>query len=96
MAQDTVSACGCPLPPPYIKINVDAIIYGDSCFLGVVTRNWRGDVLKRLAKRERIVVIKAAEAKAILLALQVARNSNWECVVVESDAQYAVRCNNLC
>lgn len=65
------------------------------CFLGVVTWNWHGEVLKLLTKRDCVIVVEVAKGKEIVLALQLVKNSNWVRVIVESDALLVVKCIDL-
>lgn len=76
--------------PKFIKLNMDAAIDQNTSALAVVARNEQGAVLmawsKTIPKRSPI----AAEAKAILWALHLAKGENWRKIIVESDSKICI------
>ena len=79
-------------PPPlgFVKLNVVAAIAQNSSALAVVARNEQGAVLKAWSKFMPKRTPIAAEAKAILWALHLARGENWRMIIVESDAKICI------
>ena len=79
-------------PPPlgFVKLNVVAAIAQNSSALAVVARNEQGAVLKAWSKFMPNRTPIAAEAKAILWALHLARGENWRMIIVESDAKICI------
>lgn len=61
--QNVAAVCWCPSPLSHMKNNVDVTIRGELSFLEVVARNWRGEVLKLLIRKDHVSVVEAAEAK---------------------------------
>lgn len=78
------SLCWKALPLSFIKINVDVAMNDGFCTLGMVVRNWWGEILKLITCKDFITVVIAAEEKPILLALLVTRSSSWPLIQVES------------
>ena len=75
--------------PPFgmVKLNVDAAIFSDKCWLAVVARDDRGNIVKYWSKtippNEPVV----AEANVILWAIQIAKEEDFKDIIVERDAK---------
>uniref|UniRef100_A0A2N9GBE2 RNase H type-1 domain-containing protein n=2 Tax=Fagus sylvatica TaxID=28930 RepID=A0A2N9GBE2_FAGSY len=74
-------------PIGMVKLNVDATIFSDKCWLAVVARDDRGNIVKYWSKaippNEPVV----AEANAILWAIQIAKEEDFKDIIVEGDAK---------
>jgi ribonuclease HI len=70
-----------------VKLNVDAAILIGKCWLAVVVRDDRENIVKFWSKaippNEPVV----AEANAILLAIQIAKEEDFKHIIVEGDAK---------
>jgi ribonuclease HI len=80
----------CP-PSGEIKLNVDASIFKDYTSLTVVARDAQGVIIKAWGKKHFLYDPLQAEAAALLWALELAANKNFERIVVEGDAKAALR-----
>jgi hypothetical protein len=74
----------------YIKINCDAAIGSFCSSLAVVARDWRGTLALALSKKANITIPFQAETEAILWAVQIARDRDWNSVIVESDSKLCI------
>ena len=79
-------------PPPLrvIKLNVDATVSQSRTTLTVVVRNDKGEILKIQAKADCIEDPRVVETKAIMFALQMAIEEDYQQVLVEGDAKVVI------
>ncbi|PON82128.1 Ribonuclease H-like domain containing protein [Trema orientale] len=74
-----------PPPSPWIKINVDAAVRTTEAAGAAVVRDHLGRILAMKTELFHNPEPVLAEANAMLLALQFARDNYWSSVVIESD-----------
>lgn len=83
----------CP-PLGTIKINADASVKNGLGSIGVVARNHLGEVIKVHVYKERIELLEAAKAVAVLEAISLATATGFRYLCVESDAKNIIRSLN--
>ncbi|OMO70058.1 hypothetical protein COLO4_28797 [Corchorus olitorius] len=81
-------------PVEVIKINCDASYCSKGSFAGlaVVCRNSNGVIIDGASLLEKAASVHAAEAFAIRLAVQLARDKGWRHIIVESDNLALINC----
>lgn len=77
-------------PLGWIKLNVDAALSESSFALAVVARNSSGSVIKVWTKLHIRCPPLVAEASAILWAVQLAHQENWNHIIIEGDAKNGI------
>ena len=75
-------------PMGMVKLNVDAAILSDKCWLVVVARDDRGNIMKYWSKAIPLNEPVVAEANAILWAIQIAKEEDFKDIIVEGDAKF--------
>jgi ribonuclease HI len=90
MMQSNYQTHWTPPPPGFVKINVDAAVANSRTTLAVVARNEHGNIVKAWAKEHMAGDALFAEASAFLWALQLAKNSGMQQIIVEGDAKLVV------
>jgi hypothetical protein len=88
MMQSNYQTHWTPPPPGFVKINVDAAVANSRTTLAVVARNEHGNIVKAWAKEHMAGDALFVEASAFLWALQLAKNSGMQQIIVEGDAIY--------
>jgi hypothetical protein len=73
-------------PIGMVKLNVDAAILSDKCWLAVVARDDRGNIVKYWSKatpHEPVV----AKTNAIMWAIKIAKEEDFKAIIVGGDAK---------
>lgn len=70
----------------FIKLNSDAMMRSNGCFIAIIARNEEGKVLSIHSFKSRVSIPEVAKLEAVAKAMHVAQFHGWTKVIFETDA----------